>query len=287
VGTWYAHSGTAAHGLLEMFGAYFLPGNGASGVDEVLAVSRLACVALGAAGALAAARGFFGRDADLVSQLLLTGIVANLAAYIPSSLADHTALNAREFAPVLPFAAVLAARALGDRLGDRALAGRTPGSRPGGRRALAAALAVLLGWYGFGLLRESRMPAAPDPFTRLEAYLEAHHLSDGIGGYWDSSVITVDTGGAVTIRAVTAGCAQPYAWESEPAWYDPARHTATFLLTSADPGYFSRWVASPAARRRLAALVPADGAPLRPGAGYRVQAYRGNLLAALPRGARC
>jgi hypothetical protein len=287
VSTWYAHSRTVAHGLLEMFGAFFLPGQGSDGLSEVLAASRLACVALAAAGALTAARGFLRRDADLVSQLLLTGMVANLAAYIPSSLASHTALNAREFAPVLPFAAVLAARALGDRLGDQARPGRIAGNRPGGRRVLAAALAVLLGWYAFGLLRESRMPAAPDPFTRLEAYLEAHHLRYGIGGYWDSSVITVDTGGAVTIRAVTAGCAQPYAWESQPAWYDPARHTATFLLTSADPGYFSRWVASPAARRRLAGLVPADGAPLRPGAGYQVQAYRGNLLAALPRAAGC
>jgi hypothetical protein len=47
--------------------------------------------------------------------LLLAGIVANLAAYLPSSLAGGAALNAREFAPVLPFAAVLAARALADR----------------------------------------------------------------------------------------------------------------------------------------------------------------------------
>ena len=98
-------------------------------------LSRLACVALAAAGVLTAARRFFRRDADLVSQLLLTGLVANLAAYIPSSLADHTALNAREFAPVLPFAAVLAARMLGDRLG-RWL---------GGSRVRAAALALLLG----------------------------------------------------------------------------------------------------------------------------------------------
>ena len=44
------------------------------------------------------------------------GSSLNLVAYIPSTLADHSALNVREIAPVLPFAAVLAGRMLGDRL---------------------------------------------------------------------------------------------------------------------------------------------------------------------------
>jgi hypothetical protein len=290
VSTWYAHSRTVAHGLLAMFGAYFLPGDGAGGLSEVLAVSRLACVALAAAGVLAAARCLVRRDADLVSQLLLTGLVANLAAYIPSSLADHTALNAREFAPVLPFAAVLAARMLGDRLGDWL----------GGSRARAAGLALLLGWYSLGLGFQAAAAAAANPLAGLESYLETHHLSYGIGGYWDASAITVDTGGAVTIRAVTAGCLQPYAWESRASWYDPARQRATFLVTSAGPGYFSRWVASPASLRQLAALVPAAGPVLTPGSargrsaggqppgsGDQVRVYQGNVLAALPHLTHC
>jgi hypothetical protein len=302
VSTWYAHSLVAAHGLLEMFGAFFLPGNAVNylapgdyvaappltGIAEAVAVTRLACVAVAAAAALVAARGFFRRDADLVSQLLLAGIAANLAAYIPSSLADHTALNAREFAPVLPFAAVLAARTLGDWLGARLPALRPGTGQAGGRRLLAGALAALLCWYGFGLFDEARQPAAADPFGRLEAYLAAHHLRYGIGGYWDASVITVGTGGAVTIRAVTQGCLQPYAWESKSAWYDPAGHPATFLLAAAAPGYFSRWEPSPAALSRLAALRPPAGpGALNPGAGYQVRVYQGNLLTALPALARC
>lgn len=296
-GTWYGHARTAAHGLLAMFGAFPVPGNAInylgpgdyaaapplSGLPEAVAVTRLACVALAAAGAAVAARRFFRRDADLVSQLLLAGVVANLAAYIPSSLAGHTALNAREFAPVLPFAAVLAARALGDRLGDRAAARRVP----------AAFLAALLGWYCAGLAYQAAAPAAPDPFARLAAFLRQHHLADGIGGYWNASVITVETGGAVTVRAVTQGCLQPYAWESKPAWYDPATRTASFVLESSGPGYFGRWRASPAALRRLEPLLPAAGrAPLylgepRPGEGYTVRPYQGNLLARLPLLAGC
>jgi hypothetical protein len=302
VSTWYGHSRIVGHGLLEMFGAFFLPGNAVNylspgdyvaappltGFTEALAVSRLACVALAVLGAAVTARRFFRRDTDLVSQLLLTGMAANLAAYLPSSLADHTALNAREFAPVLPFAAVLAARALGGRLGGwlRAQPGRdAPGRGP---RLLAAVLAALACWYGFGLLRETSIPAAPDPFTKLAAFLTAHQLTSGVGGYWDASVITVDTGGAVTIRAVTRGCLQPYAWESKPAWYAPARQKATFVLSSADPGYFSRWAASPAALGRLDSLLPAARpAVLTPGGGYAVHSYRGNLLAALPRLTAC
>jgi hypothetical protein len=305
VSTWYAHSRVVLHGLLEMFGAFFIPGNAVnylgpgnyvaapplSGLPEAVAVTRLACVALAVVGAGVTARRFFRRDADLVSQLLLTGLVANLAAYLPSSLADHTALNAREFAPVLPFAAVIAARATGDWLGAR-VAGccRPDGSRPGTRRdrVLTAGLCALLCWYGFGLLREAALPSAPDPFARLEAFLTRHHLTDGVGGYWNSSVITVDTGGAITIRAVTQGCLQPYDWESKPAWYDPAGAAATFVLESAGTSYFSQWQASPAALRRLGSLVPAAGPPtLNPGGGYTLHTYQGNLLAQLPRVARC
>ena len=291
-GTWYGHARTVTHGLLEMFGAFFIPGNAInylgpgdyvaapplSGLSEAVAVTRLGCVALAAAGAAVVARRFFRRDADLVSQLLLAGIVANLAAYIPSSLAGHTALNAREFAPVLPFAAVLAARALGDRLGARAAAGRV----------LAAVLVALFGWYCAGLAHQAAAPAAPDPFARLAAFLRQHDLASGIGGYWDASAITVDTGGAVTVRAVTQGCLQPYAWESKPAWYDPAARTASFVLESSGTGYFGQWRAAPAALRRLGPLLPAAGhALLHPGDGYTVRAYRGNLLAQLPRLAGC
>ena len=299
VSTWYAHSLTAAHGLLEMFGAFFLPGNAInrlgpgnaaaapplSGLAEAVAVTRLACVALAIAGACAIARRFFRRDADLVSQLLLAGIVANLAAYLPSSLAGHTALNAREFAPVLPFAAVLAARTLGDSFLPE---GRAPGRKAARLSKLRVlALVALLGWYAFGLLHEATIPAAPDPFARLGAFLRQRHLTEGIGGYWDSSVITVGTDGAVTIRAVT-GCLHPYDWESRPAWYNPAGRTASFVLESSGTGYFSHWLVSPVALRQLGTLLPAAGrATLAPGEGYTVHAYQGNLLAQLPLISHC
>jgi hypothetical protein len=101
-------------------------------------------------------------------------------------------------------------------------------------------------------------------------------------------VITVDTDGAIIVRAVTQGCLQPYAWESKPAWYDPARHTASFVLESSGAGYFSQWLVSPAPLGHLGALLPAGSrATLDPGDGYTVHAYQGNLLAQLPLISHC
>jgi hypothetical protein len=244
------------HGLLEMFGAYFVPGqdpqNPMSHLDQVIAVTRLLTVVLAVWGACAIARRMFFRDADFISQLLLAGIVANIFAYIPSTLADHTALNTREIAPVLPFAAVLAGRMLGDRLVSGPLAtirlrraGRSPYSLR--LRLVAVPLVALFGWYSYGLFRQADTPAAPLPLAQLAAFLEANHLHYGLGGYWEASVLTVETGGSVTVRAVTPACIQPYKWESKQSWYYSSDHYANFLLLSQKPGYFTQWEASGAA----------------------------------------
>jgi len=252
-GKWLMQSRVVVHGLLEMFGAYFVPGQqepqtglpAPGGLDQAIAYTHLAGVVLAIWGACAIARRFFRRDADIVSQLLLAGIVANICAYIPTTLADHSALNTREIAPVLPFAAVLAGRMLGERLLRAPMAGPLVRVRVGGRRlgvrVVCAALAVVMGWYGFGLWRQASTPAAPQPYARLVSYLEKNHLSYGVGGYWEASVITVESGGAVTIRAVTPGCIMPYKWESKTEWYDPSLHTADFLLLNNVPGYFSQF----------------------------------------------
>ena len=65
--------------------------------------------------------------------------------------------------------------------------------------------------------------------ARLVTFLEAHHLTSGIGGYWESSVATVGSDGAVTIRAVLPGTLQPDLWEAKGSWYDSRSNRATFL----------------------------------------------------------
>jgi hypothetical protein len=258
----FMQSRIVVHGLLEMFGAYFVPWvdtfiqwpiaqAAPSGLDEFIAATHLVGVIFAVWGAFAIARRFFRRDADIVSQLLLAGIVANIAAYVPSTLAHHTALNVREIAPVLPFAAVLAGRMIGDRLVRGPVwtinlsgAGDEGSSRTLRLRVVAIPLVLLLGVYSFGLFRQADSPAAPEPLTQVAAFLESHHLSYGLGGYWEASVITVETGGAVTIRAVTPACLQPYQWESKSDWYDPSQHDANFILLSNVTGYFTKFAAN-------------------------------------------
>lgn len=311
-GRWFMQARVVAHGLLEMFGAYFVPGQAMnykspgqyvpgpplSGLDEAIAISRLACVIVAVWGCCAIARRFFRRDADFISQLLLVGIVLNLAAYIPSTLANHSALNVREIAPVLPFAAVLAARMLGDRilaLGP-AIRVRLPRlSRPLALRLIVIPLVALFGWYSFGLFQQADTPAAPDPFTGLEQFLEANGLSYGLGGYWDASVITVDTGGAITIRAVSPSCMQPYQWENKPQWYDSSQNVANFILISNQAGYFTSFQPRGSALNWLRLQYPSDkldqldygpyqfiSGATTPTYDYQVRLYQGNVLAQLP-----
>ena len=297
--TWFWHARVVVHGLLEMFGAYFVrgqdPQHWLGRLDQAIAVTHLVGVVLAIWGACAIARRMFFRDADFISQLLLAGIVANIVAYVPSTLADHTALNTREIAPVLPFAAVLAGRMLGDRLVSGPLATiRLPrfvqpgaSSRPAmGIRLVAAPLVVLFGCYTFGLFRQAATPPAPEPLANVAKLLEAHHLSYGLGGYWESSLLTVETGGAVTVRAVTPACMQPYQWESKPSWYDAKQHHASFILLSQVPGYFSRFAVNGAALRLLDKWYGPPNYPkgwpqyLHRG-GYTARVYPGNLLTQL------
>lgn len=303
-GKWFMQAKIVVHGLLEIFGAYFVPGQqepqaGAPApgmLDQVIAYSHLIGVVLALWGACAIARRFFFRDADFVSQLLLAGIVANIFAYIPSVMADNSALNTREIAPVLPFAAVLAGRMLGDRLLRAPLAGplatiKVHGKRIG-VRVVAASLVVLLGWYGFGLWRQADAPAAPDPYASLVSYLESNHLTYGLGGYWQSSIITVESGGKVTIRAVSSSCLQPREWESRADWYDATQHNANFLLLDNVPGYFNKFDPAPSPLLLLnkwydkakfdntGSYKMVQGLPQYQ---YTARVYSGNLLAALPR----
>jgi len=150
-------------------------------------------------------------------------------------------------------------------------------------------LVLLFGWYSFGLFRQADTPAAPEPLTKVAAFLEARHLRYGLGGYWEASLLTVETGGAVTVRAVTPACLQPYRWESKRDWYDPKRHSANFILLSNVPGYFSKFAVSGAALRLLNKWYGPPGYPtgwpryLHTGGYYHVRVYPGNLLAQLPR----
>jgi hypothetical protein len=159
--------------------------------------------------------------ASRAEQLLCVAIVVNIAAYAFSGLPVPS--NARELIAVVPCSAVLAARALvPERIQSAARA----------RVMIAiAAVAVVL-----PLAAEATVPTAAGPETPLAAWLEAHGLKYGIGGYWDASAVTLQSGGQVQVRAVKARYMgiTGYAWETKIFWYDPHHNYANFVI--APPG---------------------------------------------------
>lgn len=236
LGTQFAQSATifghnlpvTGEGLLLLPGADFtgLPMTAATG----LVLLHLAGAALAAAG-IAAAAWRFRRNADLVSQLLLLGIAVNLAAY---ALGTHAVLvaNAREMAPVLPFAAALAGRQLAaPLLAAPALV----------RRTLLPALAVILAGYLASLGLELTQPSAPPQAAPLTAWLRAHPwLGTGLSGVWESNAVTVSSENTVAVHpvAVSGGRIAAGLSQTKAAWYDPARSAAHFVvLFPGIPGY--------------------------------------------------
>ena len=260
VHTWPKHAWVTAKGLLALFGAK--PEGPPAAL--VFALLHLAGVALVAWAVLRVARRFLSWP-DMISQILLVAMVLNVVAYVPSTLANATDLNAREFAVVLPFGAVLAGRTLAVSLRDSK------------RRWVIPALLVGAIGYAASLGWAAAQPSVPAMNARLVTFLSAHHLTSGIGGYWESSVVTVGSDGAVTIRAVLPGTLQPDLWEAKGSWYDAGPDHANFLVTSSTPGFFNHWQPNRAA---LAALgPPARTYHVGP---YTVYVWNKNLLAELP-----
>ena len=260
VHTWPKHAWVTAKGLLALFGAK--PEGPPAAL--VFALLHLAGVALVAWAVLRVARRFLSWP-DMISQILLVAMVLNVVAYVPSTLANATDLNAREFAVVLPFGAVLAGRTLAVSLRDSK------------RRWVIPALLVGAIGYAASLGWAAAQPSVPAMNARLVTFLSAHHLTSGIGGYWESSVVTVGSDGAVTIRAVLPGTLQPDLWEAKGSWYDAGPNHANFLVTSSTPGFFNHWQPNRAA---LAALgPPARTYHVGP---YTVYVWNKNLLAELP-----
>jgi hypothetical protein len=235
---WPGHAWVTIQGWLAMFGAY----PQGSATQMAFAIVHMIGVALVAVAMWLVARRFF--RAGLIDQVLLVSIVLNVALYVPSTLASTTDLNAREYALALPFGAVLAARTLarGVRISMPDLAAVTVGTRAARRlRLVVPCLATVLGVYLASLAWSSTQPPVPAENAQLGAFLAAHDLTYGISGYWQSSVVTVDTSGAVTIRAVLPGNLQRDWWMSKHSWYDPQTSTATFLVTENLPGFYNYW----------------------------------------------
>ena len=222
-------------GILDLFGADVLAQQ--SGTQLVFAAIHLAGLLLGALGIVLAIRRFFG--GQVLLAVLVTAIAVNFAAYVFSVQAKDLT-STREFAAVLPFAAVLAGRTLPDAL-----------ARASARRVLAGAGGVLLACYAVILGVNASGPRVDGYPAQLAGWLERHHLTYGLAGYWQANSVTLASGDQVRVRAisvingrlVTAGY-----WEADSTWYDAAANHATFIVNNhstwyrGDPGPLARLI---------------------------------------------
>ena len=210
------HLWVAVEGIFTLYGADF---GGVSPGTAVVAAVHLVGLALALWGVCRAFRRFFA--GDLIVPVIATGIVLNLAAYV-ASVTPVTWYDSREIAAVLPFGAVLAGRLLTGTLARAWL-----------RRVLAGVLAC----YAVALGYAAAQPPVADSGLLVAGWLEAHHLSTGLGTYADGNIITLDSGGRVAIRTVTWWLPRPVprAYESEASWYDPGLNYANFVINVADP----------------------------------------------------
>jgi hypothetical protein len=212
----------------QIFGADY---RGLSGVPYYTALLHLVGLALVGLALLLLAWRFFA-GAALVDQVLGVAIVLNLALFVVTSAGSE---GPHEIAVVAPFGAALAARMLA---GSPATLTRAKSVLARRARAVAygAGLVVLLGYLG-GLAHEAAQPAQPLPTAPVAAWLQAHHLRYGLGGYWEASIITAETDGQVKVRALLKSTLAADLWQAKPAWYDPAGQQANFIVLSSTPDY--------------------------------------------------
>jgi hypothetical protein len=161
------------------------------------------------------------RTAGRAEQALLFAIAANLAVYILSTLPAPS--SPHDIIAVLPSAAVLAARAIvPERITRRVTAVVAT--------VFAAAAALV------PLAASATRPIPTTNIAPLAAWLQAHGLKYGIGGYWDGSAVALQTSDQVQIgtvhmaRGANGTKIAFYPWETNTLWFEPARHYANFLV---------------------------------------------------------
>ena len=240
-------------GVLQVFGADFFGLR--FGATLLIVLVHIVGVGLVGWAAAAAVRCFYA-ESDFVVQVLAVAIVVVLAGYLFS---NKGAVN--EIVGLLPMGAVLAGRLLGGRL---LRAGLVP--------ALAAVLACCLGILAFNASR----PPARSEDQLAASWLETHHLTDGLAGYWEASSVTADSGNRVHVRPARMFRHQLVTtpWETNVSWYDPRQNDARFVI----------W--APQSICRNACLSAADlraqfGPPsaIHKVGSFRVLVWRANLLA--------
>jgi hypothetical protein len=193
------------------------------------------------------------RDSVAFEELLVIAFVTDLASFAVFSTYGAVDFT-RYLVPGFVFLVVLAAR-----LVARAVRSR-PSLEP---RVLAGVAIVVIGLCAVNFGADSIGPAAPQEARALGTFLSSRGLRSGVGDYWSSSIVTVDTGDEVKVRPVAigpSGTLQRYTLQSAASWYQGR----TFRFFVYDSGNIWQNVTAAAAMKTFGA----------PSATYDVGSYR-------------
>jgi len=102
------------------------------------------------------------------------------------------------------------------------------------RPVLACAAAGVLACYVAALGYGAAQPPVADSEQAIVPWLEAHHLTGGLGTYNEANLITLDSGGRVTVRTVSWRFTRdvPRRFEANTDWFDPRHNYANFIVTN-------------------------------------------------------
>ncbi len=154
-------------------------------------------------------------DAWRLDDMLLIASAASFVTFVLLALAPDMKYS-RYLTGGVIFGTILAGRVVG-RLVERLRASRA--HRAGwARRAIAAFGAAIVLCFAAGLIVNISQPVPAQPAVKLTGFLEAHHLTRGIGDYWSASIVTVASRGHVKVRPVISSFLQvPGPGSSHPA----------------------------------------------------------------------
>jgi hypothetical protein len=229
------------------------------GAGVILVAIHLVLAAMVVTGCWLALRRLFW-SGDMVAVLLAVGIAANLIVYTLLYVTGPATIQ--DVAPVFGMGAALAGRVLGGPLARWWQARRGPdggaarqaeagsaldaaqGAAGGLMAGLRHALPLLGAWAAVVVCVSvpplvTARPVAPDNGA-LATWLADHGLHSGIAQYWQANSVTLDSGGAVTMRGVwdygPAGGVRTYPWEEDTTLLAPLRNDANFVVAATHSG---------------------------------------------------
>ncbi len=230
-----AHVGSILGALIGV-NSLRLP-SGTPQVSVLFHVARLFAAMLIATGVIAALvqlvrrasqRPIVGRSFR-VDDLLVLAFFADLITFVVVSSGPGVN-NARYLIPAVVFGSILGAR----------IVGRAAASIRGTRTAIAAASTglVMVAAFALGPFEVIHSSRPSRPAAGLTAFLEQKGLRDGLGDYWSSSIVTVESREKVVVRPVVADDGDSIVRDnrqSDASWYS-GRKFQFLVYNSVGPG---------------------------------------------------